>query len=67
MKNILVVLGTRPEAIKLAPVIIELKKSQFFNVVVCNTEQQKELSNQTLSFFGLKADINLDAMVDNQH
>lgn len=66
MKNILVVLGTRPEAIKLAPVIIELKKSQFFNVVVCNTEQQKELSNQTLSFFGLKADINLDVMVDNQ-
>ena len=67
MKNILVVLGTRPEAIKLAPVILELSKyPDLFKVIVCNTEQQKELSNQALSFFGIKADINLDAMSHNQ-
>ncbi len=67
MKNILVVFGTRPEVIKLAPVILELKKyPNDYNVVVCNTEQQKELSNQTLEYFGLKADINLDCMRDNQ-
>ena len=66
MKNILVVLGTRPEVIKLAPVILELKKSENFNVEICNTEQQKELSNQTLSVFNLKADINLDVMQPNQ-
>jgi len=67
MKNILVVFGTRPEVIKLAPVILELKKyPEKYNVIVCNTEQQKELSNQTLSFFGLKADINLDVMRPNQ-
>ena len=65
MKNILVIFGTRPEVIKLAPVIIELKKHNY-NVVICNTEQQKELSNQTLEYFGLKADINLDCMRENQ-
>lgn len=66
-KNILVVFGTRPEVIKLAPVIIELKKHpEKYNVIVCNTEQQKELSNQTLSYFSLKADLNLDCMKPNQ-
>lgn len=66
-KNILVVFGTRPEVIKLAPVILELRKyPDKFNVIVCNTEQQKELSNQTLSYFNLKADINLDCMKPNQ-
>jgi UDP-N-acetylglucosamine 2-epimerase (non-hydrolysing) len=67
MKNILFVLGTRPEAIKLAPVILEFRKfPDRYNVIVCNTEQQKELSNQTLDFFGLDADIRLDVMQPNQ-
>ncbi|MCR5506571.1 MAG: UDP-N-acetylglucosamine 2-epimerase (non-hydrolyzing) [bacterium] len=66
MKNILVILGTRPEAIKLAPVILELKKDKRYNILVCNTEQQKELSNQTLEFFGIKADYKLDVMLPNQ-
>lgn len=66
-KNILFVFGTRPEVIKLAPIILELKKYQSkYNVIICNTEQQKELSNQTLHFFNLKADINLDCMRENQ-
>ena len=66
-KNILFVFGTRPEVIKLAPVILELKKyPDRYNVIICNTEQQKELSNQTLSYFNLKADINLDCMRENQ-
>ena len=66
MKTILVVLGTRPEAIKLAPVILSLKKAGTYQVLVCNTEQQKELSNQTLGFFGIQADFNLDVMRPNQ-
>lgn len=67
MKNILVVFGTRPEVIKLAPVIIELRRHpELYNVIVCNTEQQKELSNQTLKYFNLTADINLDCMRNNQ-
>ena len=66
-RNILFVFGTRPEVIKLAPVILELKKyCDKYNVIICNTEQQKELSNQTLNYFGLNADINLDVMRPNQ-
>lgn len=67
MKNIIFIFGTRPEIIKLAPVILEMKKSpDKYNVIICNTEQQKELSNQTLAYFGLKANINLDCMRENQ-
>ena len=67
MKNIIFIFGTRPEIIKLAPVILTLKKyPQDYNVIICNTEQQKELSNQTLAYFGLTADVNLDCMRENQ-
>lgn len=66
MKNIIVILGTRPEAIKLAPIILQLRKNPNYRVFVCNTEQQKELSNQTLGFFGIQADFNLDVMRPNQ-
>ena len=67
MKNIIFIFGTRPEIIKLAPVILELRKyPKDYNVIICNTEQQKELSNQTLKYFGLKADYNLDCMRENQ-
>ena len=67
MKNIIFIFGTRPEIIKLAPVILELRKYPHdYNVIICNTEQQKELSNQTLKYFGLKADYNLDCMRENQ-
>jgi UDP-N-acetylglucosamine 2-epimerase (non-hydrolysing) len=66
-KNILFVFGTRPEVIKLAPIILELKKyPEKYKVIICNTEQQKELSNQTLAYFGLSADVNLDCMRENQ-
>lgn len=65
-RNVLVVFGTRPEAIKLAPVILELRKTKKYNVIVCNTEQQKELSNQTLSYFGITANYKLDVMGPNQ-
>ncbi len=50
--------------IKLAPVIIQMRGK--YNCIICNTEQQKELSNQTLQYFNLKADINLDVMRENQ-
>ncbi len=66
-KNILFVFGTRPEVIKLAPIILEMKNyPDKYRVIICNTEQQKELSNQTLAYFGLQADINLDCMKENQ-
>ncbi len=67
MKNVLFIFGTRPEVIKLAPVILELYKfPEKYKVTLCNTEQQKDLSNQTLEYFGLKADISLDCMRENQ-
>ena len=67
MKNIAFVFGTRPEIIKLAPVILELRKyPEDYNVIIVNTEQQKELSNQTLKYFGLEADYKLDCMRENQ-
>ena len=67
MKNIIFIFGTRPEIIKLAPVILELRKyPKDYNVIICNTEQQKELSNQTIKYFGLKAEYNLDCMRENQ-
>lgn len=67
MKNVIFIFGTRPEIIKLAPVILTLKKfPEDYNVIICNTEQQKELSNQTLAYFDLKADINLDVMRPDQ-
>jgi len=67
MKTIAFIFGTRPEIIKLAPVILELRKyPDKYRVLICNTEQQKELSNQTLKYFGLKADFNLDCMRENQ-
>ena len=65
-KKVLIIFGTRPEVIKLAPVVIELRKDPNIDVFLCNTEQQKELSNQTLKFFNLKSDFNLDVMRPNQ-
>jgi UDP-N-acetylglucosamine 2-epimerase (non-hydrolysing) len=67
MKRILIIFGTRPEIIKLAPVILEFQNhTNDFSITVCNTGQQKELSYQTLDYFGIHPDINLDVMEYNQ-
>ena len=67
MKTVIFILGTRPEIIKLAPLILKMREfPNLYKVIICNTEQQKELSNQTLAYFGLKADYNLDCMRPNQ-
>lgn len=66
-KNILVLFGTRPEAIKLAPVIKELKKNDdSFNTTVCVTGQHREMLDQILSFFNIVPDIDLNLMTHNQ-
>ncbi|TLD80457.1 hypothetical protein LS68_006820 [Helicobacter sp. MIT 05-5293] len=66
MKKILFVLGTRPEVIKLAPLFLYFKSQKDFVVYLCNTEQQKHLSRQTLQFFDIKADFSLNIMRENQ-
>lgn len=64
-KKIGVIIGTRPEVIKMAPVIKVLKKNGH-DVKVINTGQHKELLNQMLNIFELHIDIDLAVMRDNQ-
>lgn len=64
--NILFVLGTRPEFIKLAPLISLLAKSNNFQVKVCSTGQHKEMIHSLLNTFDVNIDIDLDVMTDNQ-
>lgn len=65
--KVLVVLGTRPEAIKLAPVIMDLRRHQDrFQTVVCSTGQHREMLQQMLKSFGLHPDFNLNVMKPNQ-
>lgn len=66
MKKIAIVVGTRPEVIKLAPVYLELKKSKKLKPILINTGQHKEMVDQMLSWFGIKEDYNLKLMLKNQ-
>lgn len=66
MKKILVVFGTRPEAIKLAPVIHKLKNEIDFKTIVCSTGQHREMLRQVLEIFEINIDEDLDLMKQNQ-
>ncbi len=66
MIHVLFSFGTRPEAIKLAPVIRQLQNMPEFKVSVCFTSQHKELLAQVADFFNIRADVDLDVMVHNQ-
>jgi UDP-N-acetylglucosamine 2-epimerase (non-hydrolysing) len=67
MNKILIVFGTRPEAIKLAPVITKLKvESQNLQVRVCVTAQHREMLDQVLDFFEIEPDYDLNIMRYNQ-
>lgn len=65
-KRIFVVLGTRPEAIKLAPLVLAIRESEWVDVIVCNTGQHREMSAQVLDLFGITPDVNLDIMRPGQ-
>ncbi|NPV10176.1 MAG: UDP-N-acetylglucosamine 2-epimerase (non-hydrolyzing) [Ignavibacteria bacterium] len=65
-KKIFVVFGTRPEAIKLAPVILEFKKNKKFLTKVCVTAQHREMLDQVLKLFSIKPDYDLNIMTKNQ-
>jgi UDP-N-acetylglucosamine 2-epimerase (non-hydrolysing) len=64
--NILVAFGTRPEAIKLFPVIHALKNDPDFNVTVCVTGQHREMLHQVLNVAQIEPDFDLDIMQPNQ-
>lgn len=67
MKNILVVFGTRPEAIKMAPLIHLLRSyPDEFNTIVCVTAQHREMLDQVLSLFEIQPDIDLNLMKQGQ-
>ena len=67
MKKILVVFGTRPEAIKMAPVVKELKRrNKVFDVKVCSTGQHRQMLDQVMELFEIKADFDLNIMSPNQ-
>lgn len=65
-RKICVVFGTRPEAIKLAPVILELKKRPEFECRVCVTAQHRQMLDQVLEVFGIVPDADLNLMQPNQ-
>ena len=66
IKRILVILGTRPEAIKMASVIQALRQSPHAEVHVCSTGQHREMLQQVLTLFGIQPDYDLDVMRPNQ-
>ena len=67
MKKVLIVFGTRPEAIKMAPVIKEFKNSADFETKVCVTAQHREMLDQVLEFFNITTDFDLNLMKPNQN
>lgn len=66
MKKISIIFGTRPEAIKLVPLILSLRKNPDLFVQVCITGQHRHMLDQVLSLFDIRPDIDLDIMVHNQ-
>ncbi len=66
MKNVLVVFGTRPEAIKMAPVVKACRARPELEVKVCVTAQHRQMLDQVMDIFGLTADFDLNVMAPNQ-
>lgn len=66
MRNILVFIGTRPEAVKLAPVVAALRDTSHFRCTVVATGQHKEMFRQVAETFGIAVDADLDVMRPNQ-
>ena len=66
MKTVMLVFGTRPEAIKMCPLVNELKTRKDLNTVVCVTGQHRQMLDQVLDAFGVKPDFDLSIMKDKQ-
>lgn len=65
-KKIMAVFGTRPEAIKMAPLLKALKKNKNYKLIITVTAQHREMLDQVLTLFQLKPDYDLDIMKKNQ-
>ena len=66
-KTVLTVFGTRPEAIKMAPLVKEIEKSDKLKSVVCVTAQHRQMLDQVLNLFKISPDYDLDIMKNNQN
>lgn len=67
MKTVMLVFGTRPEAIKMAPLVKKFQKySSDFKTVVCVTGQHREMLDQVLKIFDIKPDYDLNIMKQGQ-
>ena len=66
MKKVMVVFGTRPEAIKMCPLVKELKTRKTINTIVCVTGQHREMLDQVLTAFNVNPDYDLSIMKDKQ-
>ena len=66
MKIVMLVFGTRPEAIKMCPLVNELKKRKNINTVVCVTGQHRQMLDQVLDAFDVTPDYDLSVMKEKQ-
>jgi len=66
MKKVMVVFGTRPEAIKMCPLVLELKSRKELDVTLCVTGQHRQMLDQVLEAFGIVPDYDLSIMKDKQ-
>ena len=64
--NVLSIFGTRPEAVKMAPVVLELSRTAGVDAKVCVTAQHREMLDQVLGIFQISPDIDLNLMAPNQ-
>ena len=67
MKKVMLVFGTRPEAIKMCPLVKELKSRKNLETVVCVTGQHREMLKQVLDVFEVVPDYDLDIMKQGQN
>lgn len=66
MKKVMLVFGTRPEAIKMCPLVLELRKRRSIQTIVCVTAQHRQMLDQVLETFGVVPDYDLNIMKDRQ-
>ena len=66
MKKVMLVFGTRPEAIKMCPLVNELKKRFSIQTIVCVTAQHRQMLDQVLKTFDVTPDYDLNIMKDRQ-
>ena len=66
MHKIITIIGTRPEVIKLSPVILELQEHRDFHSIVCATAQHRQMLDQAIKPFGIKIDYDLDIITPGQ-